>query len=122
MKKSNKTLFSIIVLLICVSLVIAGAEIICQVSFLQKLRYWGEFVPDKDLAWTIRPNASFEVEWYPGIKQTITTNELGLRETKNPSEIDHNKTVVMLQGDSNIMGYGIQQEELRTTSKNQSIS
>ena len=112
MTLSKKIIFSFIVALFSVVVVLIGGELIAQTSQMTKLRYWSAFVPDDDLAWRVRPNSTFEVEWYPGIKQTITSNSDGLRDTKNPEDIDHDKTVVMLQGDSNILGFGIQSEEL----------
>lgn len=112
MISSHKAKLIALTTLITITLIIIGAEFLAQTALTLKLTYWGEFIPDDELAWKLRPNSSFSVEWYPGIKQTIKTNKLGLRDTINPEMVNNSDTVVMLQGDSNILGYGIQSDEL----------
>ena len=112
MKISKNFKLSILTILISISITVIGAEYLTQVILLSKLKYWGEFVPDDNLAWMLRPNATFDVEWYPGIRQSITTNEHGLRDTKNVKDIKKDKRIIMLQGDSNILGYVFRRPQL----------
>lgn len=110
----NKKIIKLTVLAISISLTISLilAELIYQTVFLASINYWEVFVPDEDVSWKLKPNNSFEVEWIPGVKQTITTNNEGLRDTPNASELNSSLPTVMLQGDSNILGYGIHSAEL----------
>ena len=74
--------------------------------------YWSAFVSDGKLGWRFKPNSSVEVEWYKEVKQKITGNEYGYRDSANPKDLNTQSTVISLQGDSNIMGYGIYSDDL----------
>ena len=65
MNKRKTIVYGTLTLLISTVVAILLAEGVSQVQYLSKLRYWGEFVPDKELAWIPRPNATFDVQWYP---------------------------------------------------------
>lgn len=107
----KEKIFSALLLIISVTVSLLLAEVIAKKVVESSLVYWSAFIPDDQTGWRLKPNTDVVVEWYEGVKQRIVTNQLGYRDSKNPPDVA-GTTVVSVQGDSNLLGYGIQSPSL----------
>ena len=107
----KEKVFSALLLVVSVIASLLISEAIAKKVVESSLVYWSAFIPDDRIGWRLKPNTDMEIEWYAGVKQRIVTNELGYRDSKNPPEVAGNM-VVSIQGDSNLLGYGIQSPSL----------
>lgn len=109
---SKNVKFSIIAISISVIISLVICEFVYKAFYLGSINYWEIFVPDENISWKLKPNNITTVEWVKDIKQEIKSNSLGLRDTPDPENINKTLPTIMLQGDSNILGYGIHSSDL----------
>lgn len=107
----KEKVFAALLLVISLTVSLLISEAIAKKVVESSFVYWSAFIPDDQIGWRLKPNADLEVEWYEGVKQRIITNQLGYRDSKNPQDVA-GSTVVTMQGDSNLLGYGIQSPNL----------
>lgn len=88
------------------------SELVAKKVLESEFVLWSVFVPDDKTGWRFKPNAKLDVEWYAGTKQQMVSNRFGYRDSAEPSDIRPGSTVVSIQGDSNVIGYGIQSPSL----------
>lgn len=110
----KEKVFSVLLLVVSVTVSLLIAEVIAKKVVESSFVYWSAFVPDDRIGWRLKPDLTLDVEWYQGVKQRIVSNRLGYRDSKNPTDVA-GSTVVSIQGDSNLLGYGIQSPNLLST-------
>lgn len=75
--------------------------------------YWKGFEPDPLTGWKGVPNLKNFVMKGGAVSFTVTTNALGYRETEGVRDVEY-----LVQGDSNVFGYGLADDELLTAQLN----
>ncbi len=114
MLKHNFT--KIILLLLVVSIIcMLLAEFFAKQIVSNALQYWSIFEHDPEAGWKPKSNLTTYVEWYSGKTQSMNTNTLGFRDTLNPDEIPEEHLKISVQGDSNVLGFGMTTEESMTS-------
>ena len=102
-------------LLIFVSVVcVLLAELIAKRGVTNGLQYWSVFEHEPNEGWKTKSNLSTHVDWYTGKNHSLNTNKLGFRDTLNPNEIPEDHIKISVQGDSNVLGFGMETEESMT--------
>lgn len=110
MKK--EMVYSFLLLAFSTVVAILLAEMIAKKVIEKDFVYWSAFIPDDKIGWRFRPNAEIDVEWYAGTKQHMVSNRFGYRDSRNPADMAAGATVVAIQGDSNLIGYGVHSQNL----------
>ncbi len=107
---TKNLLLLLIVSIICLFL----AEFTAKQIVSKELQYWSVFEHEPKTGWKPKSNLSTHVKWYSGKKQSMNTNKLGFRDTLNPNDIPNDNIKISVQGDSNVLGFGMETEESMT--------
>lgn len=111
MSKFKTYAFALLIFSTSTASILLVAEKISELVVKKELEYWGIFENDPISGWRIKSNINENVTWYPNRPQVIATNTIGLRDSINPSEINKYENIVTIQGDSNVLGYGMKSNE-----------
>ncbi len=111
LSKKKKVTFTLITIFLGILLSLLITELALTIKHKLRTRFWTHFIPDKNLGWHPKHSADFEAKWYKATVQKIHTNSLGLRDSLEPKEVGYKK-VVFIQGDSNIFGFGMEDNQV----------